>query len=71
MYKLIECEVLSPGDPVWCEISCGNYPIKKKKKDDTEDDLIHFNYKTAKKYYKYKPIQVPPIINLAFPRDSN
>jgi hypothetical protein len=46
MYEFINCELVSPGSPLWIIVSIG----------DCELERIDLEWKEKYKAYKYKPI---------------
>lgn len=61
LYSLIECELVSGGDPVWLRISLGN----------RETEKVELQYKQKTNSYKYKKITVSDknLVELTFPAD--
>jgi len=51
IYDFIDCELVSPGDPLWVVISIGTYKTKNK---------VELKWKGKEKegYWRYKPIYV-------------
>jgi len=54
LYTLVGCELVSPGDPIWVIISCGE------KKTEPQ----HLKFRKKKNCYKFKNIQVEKLVDI-------